>query len=339
MHMHIRKAHNGAGMYSQLIANGVTGIREMAQRYPHGTDSFRLWQREVAAGTRVGPRAIGPSVDLPYNVSIPTLADVPRVIDSLQAAGMVFLKVHDKIRSDRQRQIFWATLREARRVGLPVVGHVPARGVTEMEAADSGMRSVEHINSNHTCWHAVVYADGDSAAIDQACRQTVQAYLRNGTWFTPTLQIHLRKQAGKPDARRWMFNAVRELHRLGITKFLAGSDEMYCGGFPLLRELVFLNAAGLTPVEALQAATLNPATFLAATDSLGTVAPGKLADLVLLDQNPLADLLNILTIRAVVANGRYFDRAALDALDPEGVQRIRAFLAQPRAAIPGSPTP
>jgi imidazolonepropionase-like amidohydrolase len=70
----------------------------------------------------------------------------------------------------------------------------------------------------------------------------------------------------------------------------------------------------MTPLEALRTATLNPAKFLHATDSLGTVAPGKLADLVLLDGNPLDDITNTMRIRAVVANGRYFDRAALDQL-------------------------
>jgi adenine deaminase len=71
---------------------------------------------------------------------------------------------------------------------------------------------------------------------------------------------------------------------------------------------------GLTPLTALQAATLNPAKLFHAIDSLGTVAPGKLADLVLLDADPLADITNITMIQAVVANGRYFDRAALDQL-------------------------
>ena len=67
-------------------------------------------------------------------------------------------------------------------------------------------------------------------------------------------------------------------------------------------------------MAALQTATLNPAQYLHAADSLGMVAPGKLADLVLLDANPLADIRNTRKIRAVVANGRYFDRAALDTL-------------------------
>ena len=65
---------------------------------------------------------------------------------------------------------------------------------------------------------------------------------------------------------------------------------------------------------ALQSATLHPAQLLDATDSLGTVAPGKVADLVLLDADPLADIHHITKIRAVVANGRYYNRAALDQL-------------------------
>ena len=74
------------------------------------------------------------------------------------------------------------------------------------------------------------------------------------------------------------------------------------------------------PLAALQAATINPARAIQGTDSLGTVAAGRLADLVLLDANPLADITNTTQISAVVANGRYFDRAALDGL----VAEIRA---------------
>lgn len=96
---------------------------------------------------------------------------------------------------------------------------------------------------------------------------------------------------------------------LDMTTMLPGPP-----GFALHAELAMYVAEGLTPAAALRTATLNPAMFLHATDSLGTVAPGKLADLVLLDADPLADITNTTTIRAVVANGRYFDRAALDRL-------------------------
>lgn len=59
---------------------------------------------------------------------------------------------------------------------------------------------------------------------------------------------------------------------------------------------------------------LLPARYLAATDSLGTIAVGRLADLVLLDANPLVDIHNAGMIRAVIADGRFYNRSALDGL-------------------------
>ncbi|MDQ3985038.1 MAG: amidohydrolase family protein, partial [Actinomycetota bacterium] len=72
--------------------------------------------------------------------------------------------------------------------------------------------------------------------------------------------------------------------------------------------------AGLTPLKALQAATLNPARVLDLENSLGTVEARKLADLVLLDANPLEDISNTRRIRAVVADGRLYRRADIDRL-------------------------
>ena len=97
-------------------------------------------------------------------------------------------------------------------------------------------------------------------------------------------------------------------------------------GFSLHAELEMYVAEGLTPLTALQAATLNPAKMLHATDSLGTVAAGKLADLVLLDANPLADIGNTAKIRAVVANGRYYSRAELDRIIAEAHGQRRTWL-------------
>jgi imidazolonepropionase-like amidohydrolase len=106
------------------------------------------------------------------------------------------------------------------------------------------------------------------------------------------------------------------MQRAGVP-ILAGTDEgdpYVFAGFSLHDELALLVQAGLTPLEALRTATLNPAAFLKATDSLGTIEPGKLADLVLLEGDPLANIRNTAKVRAVVANGRYLDRGALDAL-------------------------
>jgi imidazolonepropionase-like amidohydrolase len=85
-------------------------------------------------------------------------------------------------------------------------------------------------------------------------------------------------------------------------------------GFSLHDELGLLVESGLTPLGALQAATLRPAEFLGRAGELGVVAPGKRADLVLLSADPLADIHNTTQIQAVWFQGKYFDRAVLDQL-------------------------
>jgi Amidohydrolase family/Tetratricopeptide repeat len=98
---------------------------------------------------------------------------------------------------------------------------------------------------------------------------------------------------------------------------LAGTDTLnpYCfPGFSLHDELNLLVQAGLTPMQALQAATLNPARFMGRETDLGTIETGKLADLVLLDANPLDDIANTRKINAVVYGGRLFPKASLDEM-------------------------
>jgi hypothetical protein len=104
-----------------------------------------------------------------------------------------------------------------------------------------------------------------------------------------------------------------EMHRAGV-RLLAGTDAplpYLIPGLSLHDELVLLVRAGLTPMEALRTATYNPAAYLGALDSLGTIRPGRLADLVLLEADPLSDIRNTRRIHTVIANGRVVDRAAL----------------------------
>ncbi len=114
---------------------------------------------------------------------------------------------------------------------------------------------------------------------------------------------------------------------------MAGTDAGWpwvIWGFSLHEELELLVQAGLSPLQALQTATLNPARYLGATDYLGTVETGKLADLVLLDKNPLEDIRNTQKISAVVLNGRYLDREALAALLGHAERAARAPDQTPR---------
>jgi len=117
---------------------------------------------------------------------------------------------------------------------------------------------------------------------------------------------------------------VRRLARAGVG-ILAGSDAIdwepfIYAGSSLHDELTLLVEAGLTPLQALQAATLGPATFLGRSD-LGAVEEGKLADLVLLDADPLDDIRNVGRIHAVIFDGRLETRAELDALLADAVAR------------------
>jgi imidazolonepropionase-like amidohydrolase len=116
---------------------------------------------------------------------------------------------------------------------------------------------------------------------------------------------------------------VGAMQRAGVG-ILAGTDVLnpYCfPGFSLHDELGLLVRAGLTPIEALQAATLNAARFMGREDDLGTIATGKLADLVLLDRNPLDDISNTKRIDGVVLDGRLYPKAALDDM----LTKVEAF--------------
>lgn len=119
-------------------------------------------------------------------------------------------------------------------------------------------------------------------------------------------------------ARRWEVSRqiVKALHAAGV-RILAGTDapmpQVY-PGFALHKELELLVEAGLSPADALRSATIWPSDFLGLTESIGSIATGKRADLLLLDGNPLSDISQTQRIRAVVLDGRLLQRGDLDRL-------------------------
>ena len=149
----------------------------------------------------------------------------------------------------------------------------------------------------------------------------VPAYWKEVTWKRFTDEIEHDFNTDDLATRKAFvakeLEVVNAMRRAGIP-FLAGTDTppgVYIfPGFSLHEELQRFVAAGFSPMEALQTATLNPAKFLAMDDQLGTIEKGKVADLVLLDANPLDDIRNTQKIAAVIVNGLYLSRAELDKM-------------------------
>jgi hypothetical protein len=160
----------------------------------------------------------------------------------------------------------------------------------------------------------IPFNDRAKAALEREAERTSAFFANDSTWRI-NAPANLLSRGGGSSPSGGVLSVAQQV---GLP-LLAGTDVTWqrgavLPGLGLHTELEMFVAEGLTPLEALQAATLNPAKSIHGTDSLGTVVPGKLADLVLLDADPLADITNTTTIRAVVANGRYFDRAAIDSL-------------------------
>lgn len=112
----------------------------------------------------------------------------------------------------------------------------------------------------------------------------------------------------------WGYDMVGRLPAAGVG-IMAGTDTpiaFLTPGFSLHEELRLLVQSGLTPLQALEAATVRPAEYFNMEDQLGTVEAGKIADLLLLDANPLENIEHTQRIRAVIKDGHYHDRAAVD---------------------------
>jgi imidazolonepropionase-like amidohydrolase len=160
---------------------------------------------------------------------------------------------------------------------------------------------------------------GDAAFTNDPRLKYIPAYIKQG--WNPKDDIRLKNLTSEDLGRaresfQKVLDRVGEIRRADV-EILAGTDtpNPYCfPGFSLHDELALLVKSGLTPMEALQAPTRNAAKFLGLLDSLGTIEQGKIADLVLLDANPLAEITNTQKINAVVTGGKLFDRAALQAM-------------------------
>ena len=278
-----------------------------------------------------GPRLVfaGPMLEGPPSQAddwtwiIHSPEEARNAIDQLVELRVDFIKVHDGL----ARESYLAIAAASKERGISFVGHVPA-SMTPAEASDLGQKSIEHFEfvpkSCHVLFESVVGGAPrhlPSGCDPQSLDELLHRFAQNGTWLDPTIQSF---RYWAPTQWSAIFAEFRELVRSirqNHVSILAGTDSSSVlekkGDLPgtsLHDELALLVDAGFTPSEALRAATLNPASFFGLSDSLGTIDAGKTANLVLLEANPLQEIHNTKRIAAVILEGRYLDRLALDRM-------------------------
>ena len=209
-----------------------------------------------------------------------------------------------------------------RTVDLSVGGMTCASCAARIEKTLNRLDGVQ-ASVNFATEKAHVTVDDPRVTADSRVRY-LSPFVR-GFWDVrgPLVRSLAEAMAGRKQFYRRSLEEVRKMHRAGV-EMLAGVDHPFpfCfPGFSVHDELALLVEAGLTPMEALQSATRNPARYFDRLADLGTVESGKIADLVLLDADPLQDIRNTQRIGAVVTRGRLLDAAALRKLLAEAEQR------------------
>jgi imidazolonepropionase-like amidohydrolase len=272
-------------------------------------------------------------------------AEARRVIDSLATLEID----HFKIRTVQDRETYLALAQAAHARGKRLVGHV----VTASPAAflEAGQDGADHgfplaldslpRDDRMAFWRQLAARDVGVVPTIVTATESVfrpleyfRALVNETTAAVHPLRPYLsafmildwREQVDEvtPERRAYFERALptglkhlREMREAGV-RIMAGSDVAVLNIFPgatLHEELrLFVDSVGMTPMEALASATQKPAEWLGLADSVGTIESGKVADLVLLDADPLADITNTRRIAAVMLRGKLFRRSDLDAV-------------------------
>ena len=331
------------GVLSSRIDQGVLGLRDMG--FPiDSIDVLARLVRGGNADASAAPRIwyVGPALNAPSTLSIPIHAPVAdrsavtAIVDRIAAAGGTAVKIHDRLSRETYTQIAEA----ARARGLPVVGHIPALVPIE-DVIKERQRSVEHLGGlTHgilmACSHDSAARQRLAAAIvpedfarltrvnmsaelltplldgfDAAQCTAVARRLREAdVWQVPTLVLWKAWASTVPGSpvelavrqrlNRTMIDITRILHAERVP-MMTGTDNIQS----IHDELAAFVDAGFTPLEALRAATVEPARFLNTAAVSGLVKPGFQADVVLLKGNPLVDIGNTRRVAGVVLRGKY----------------------------------
>ena len=342
MHAHLVQPEFGVA----YLAAGITTARDVGNEIEFGTtlrDAAKL-------GRGLGPRMLlagyidGKNDSHSFDVQVDTPEEARAAVQRYKSAGFEQIKIRDNVKLE----ILKVITAEAHRLGMTVTGHVP-KTMNAIDAVEAGMDQLNHLNYVATGFVPKMgQLPGEVPRrlnLDSPeSKRALRVFKEHGTVIDPTMAVlelmtrpmniaidtfepgvakvapELIEQINKkgarpeeavavPDFIATLLSIIGSLHRAGIP-IVAGTD-VGVPGHTLHRELELYVKAGLTPLEAIQAATLTPARVMKLENEVGTIEAGKRADLIILDANPLDNISNIRKVRFVVTQGRLFDCARL----------------------------
>ena len=324
MHTHVTQIE-WAPVY---LAAGVTTVRDMGNEF-----EFITPLRDAIVSKRaVGPRIVaaglidggGPDAFGVYYAATPE--EAKQVVGKYHDAGFQQIKIYSLITPP----IVEVICAEAHRLGMTVTGHIP-NGMTIEQAAAAGMDHIAHLGirgeagsdevkktiafllDHHTVidptqsWNELLgHAVGTPIAAFQPGVLKIPAPLNRV--FSNAGAAGIDAATARARLERGL-RIVKALHDAGVP-VVAGTDEGI-PGHSVHREIELYVEAGLTPMEALQAATIVSARAMKMDGELGTIERGKRADMAVLNANPLDAIGNIRSVRWTISDGRVYDAAAL----------------------------
>ena len=332
--------HLGTGPWAERAATlehalqgGITSVFDLAGDARATGDL----QRAVVAGQLAGPHVYyvalfgGPrfftdprTMDAsrgyapgtaPWMQAVTDSTDFAQAVTMARGTGAVAIKLYAALDST---EVTRATA-EAHRQGLRVIAHATTFPGLPSDLVSAGADVLAH--TPYLVWQGsprnddypdrakgdFLHVPADSPAI----RQLLESMRARGVALNPTLWIFAEELPHDSVSRLrtpWMFAVTREAARLGV-RIVAGTDALLDpqhDSLPILHDelALLVRDAGLTPLEAITAATENAAWAIGVDSLRGTLAAGKAADLVLLGADPAADIRNTRAIRVVIEDGR-----------------------------------
>jgi len=340
MHAHYEQVEWGP-IY---LAAGVTSVRDVGNEF-----AFITTVRDVVnSGHGIGPEIFfagiidgeGPHALGAVNATTPEQARV--LVDKYHDAGASQIKIYSSV----SPEVVAAICTEAHRLGMTVTGHIPD-GMNAIQGVEAGMDQINHIQYLVQLFEKPKPNKTDPPTVDFTSPETqkqLQFFVDHHTVVDPTvalfelflappdrpipsfepgvlkiapvLQPALNQTNITPERAAYarttfatMLQTIGALHKAGLP-LVAGTDQAI-PGYSLHREIELYVEAGFTPMEALQSATIVPARVLKVDANVGSIAPGKRADLLLLDADPLADIANTRKVWKTIAAGAVYDPAPL----------------------------